>query len=75
MNRRRTILWLWMYVNRTCFVDLFATVKKRFVYVWTHTLSLTHSEQAEIQKNNQRELVSFDQIEALIISEESTLVS
>lgn len=35
-----------------CFVDFFATVKRGFIYVWTHTLShsLTHSEQAEIQK-------------------------
>lgn len=46
MNRRLTILWLWMYVNRTCFVDFFATVKRGFIYVpvtLTHTHSLTQS--------------------------------
>lgn len=38
--------------------------------MYGHTHSLTHSEQAEIQKKPpQRELVSFDQIEALVMSE------
>lgn len=34
-----------MDVNRTCFVDFFATVK-RGSYMYGHTLSLTLSEQA-----------------------------
>lgn len=38
-----------MDVNRTCFVDFFATVK-RGSYMYEHTLTLTHSEQAEIQE-------------------------
>lgn len=49
MNRRLTILWLWMYVNRTCFVDFFDTVK-RGSYMYGHTYTLTYLEQAEIQE-------------------------
>lgn len=41
------------------------------IHTHTHTLTLTHSLRAgrNPKKNNQRELVIFDQIEALIISE------
>lgn len=68
MNRRlTTVPILWMYVSRTCLVDFFATVK-RGSYMYGHTLS--HLLRAGLNpKNNRRELVSFDQVEALIISE------
>lgn len=57
-----------MDVNRTCLVDFFATVKEvSYMYGQSHTH--IHTQSRLKSENNQRELISFDQIETLIISE------